>query len=335
MAAINIVSLLVAMTGPTGMIFSVGISFIGGIISLFGKSPGNEKPVSEIVREQIDEALATFYDQQLSDKAEGAITALSHSKAFLDGVINSGQKLTKDEITALSSLVPVYYGVEFMGELAAKIRKLTEANEVKNAKKTLKYIELYCTMAAIKVMTLQLFASVLPDSFRSIRSGVLAQLNTMNVVQTNLLKFLFEPDFDSKIMPFFDPEVSVTTDAYLRKVLKLPDYDRSLAGTYCLTPKRQEIQPGATLAWTPPNSHLPKSSNPYATVSHGSENCFWKVIPHARSLYSIINTKGCPDGRYCGAMLAVEPYGNGKARATIDHNPALWKLAGKRRSKRY
>ena len=70
--AVNIVASFAAVLGPTGMLVSAGISFFAGILSLFGKGP-KRKSVGEIVREQINDALAKFYDQSLTDETQGAI----------------------------------------------------------------------------------------------------------------------------------------------------------------------------------------------------------------------------------------------------------------------
>ena len=87
--AVNIVASFAAVLGPTGMLVSAGISFFAGILSMFGNKPQKQKSVGEIVREQIDDALDQFYDQSLTDEAQGVTEAMTHSKAFLSGVANN------------------------------------------------------------------------------------------------------------------------------------------------------------------------------------------------------------------------------------------------------
>ena len=321
-AAVNIAASFASMMGPTGMLVGTAMNFISGFLSLFGKGK-KQKSVGEIVREQIDEALDAFYDKTLTDEAQGAVEAMRHSKSFLDGVASTGNMISDSEANSLSAHVPVYYGVDFMSKLGVVIRRLVKGNNVKEAKKCLKYIELYCTIASLKDITLQQFANLLPESHSNIRAGIYAHLNSLRRGQALLFKFLYESDLGGKIMPYFDPDVSGITDVYLDKVLGVPNYSRALAGTYCFTPG----QGSDSMTWATGTRGF-KPDRPYATLGSGN-NCFWKVVPHAHWLFTIVNKKNCPNDKYCGALLSFDGLGDGKTRVTIDHeDPVLWEISG-------
>ena len=304
---------------------TAAINSLEGILSLFGKGP-KRKSVGQIVREQINDALAKFYDQSLTDEAQGAIEAMRHSKAFLDGVTSTGNTISDSEANSLSTHVPVYYGITFMSKLSTIIRRLINNNDVKEAKKCLKYIELYTSIATIKDMTLQQFATLLPDSHENIRFGIYAVQKSLRDGQASLFGFLYQADLANKIMPYFDPDISAVTDTYLKQILKLKlsNYDASISGNYCLTPGRGT----QSMTYSSSNKRFAKD-RPYATLGTGN-NCFWKIIPHGNWLYSIVNRYNCPKDRNCGALLSFDDIGNGKARVTIDHeDPVLWEMKEK------
>ena len=324
LGAVNMVSSFAAVFGPTGMLVSAGISFFAGILSMFGKGP-QRKSVGEIVREQIDDALKDFEDKSLTDKAQGAIEALTHSKAFLDGVASTGDMISDSEATSLSSHVPAYYGIEFMATLSSVIRRLINNNNVKEAKKCLKYIELYATIATIKDMTLQQFAALVPPSQKQILFGVYAVQESLREGQASLFGFLYKSEVGNKILPYFDPDIYIITDKYMSKLSKIPNYDRRLAGTYCLTYKSETKS--MTFASSPKQFAF---KHPFVTVKPGN-NCFWKLVPHGKSLFSIVNRRNCAkDKKNCGSMLSFEErHGGSNTRVNIDpENPVLWEIMG-------
>ena len=325
-AAVNIAAIFASMTGPKGMLVSTVLNFVSGFLSLFGKAGTKKKSVGQIVREQIDEALDEFYDRTLTAEASGAEQLLQVSKTFLDGIAQEGEPLGVNEAISLAAHVPVYNGIPFMGTLARNIEDLVKENKAKDAKKCLKYIELYCTIAILKEMTLQQYASVLPESFTATRRGINDVLVFLRHTQTLLLKFLYESDLGGKIMPYFDPDVRNVTDAYLGKYLGVPNYDRSLAGTYCFTPGGSKL----SMTWLESyRGFTPeKPDRPFATLGTGS-NCFWKVVPHGKSLFTIVNKKNYLADKYGGALLSWDRLEDGKARVTIEHqDPVLWEISG-------
>ncbi len=69
--AINMIAQFAALAGPTGQMISVALSFVSGFLSLFGAGGEKKKSVGEIVREEIDAALAQYYANALSNEARG------------------------------------------------------------------------------------------------------------------------------------------------------------------------------------------------------------------------------------------------------------------------
>ena len=324
--AVNIAAALAAAFGPVGMIVSGGISVFAGILSLFGKAPQKQKSVGEIVREQIDEALDKFYDQSLSDEAEGAIEDMTLSKVFLDAITSRGKMIDDTQAIALASHVPVYRGMKFMSKLGAVIRRLARENNPKEAKKCIKFIELYTTIATLKDITLLQMSVLVPESHEDIRTGIRALRQSLLGAQASLFGFLYQGDLANKIMPYFDPDMSPVTDTYLKKVLKLklPNYGyNGVIGTHCFTPGR-----GTKSLTFSSSTKRYAEKHPYATLGT-VKSCFWKVVPHGNWLYSIVNRRNCPEDYYCGALLSFDGIGDGKARVTIDHeDPVLWEIVG-------
>ena len=161
--ALNMVGQFAALAGPTGQIVAVALSFVSGFLSLFGIGGKKKKSLGQIVREEIDEALAQFYEQDLSNQARGIAKTFDVSKAYVDRLAQSGNKLTVAQAGSLERNVPLYLGLEFMGTLSSEIERLLRANKRNEAKKTLRYIELYAKMAVLKDVIIQEVATLLPD----------------------------------------------------------------------------------------------------------------------------------------------------------------------------
>ena len=69
--AIDMVAQFAALAGPKGQIVSIALSFVSGFLSLFGSGGKQQKSVGQIVREEIEEALAEHYEKSLSNEAQG------------------------------------------------------------------------------------------------------------------------------------------------------------------------------------------------------------------------------------------------------------------------
>ena len=121
-----------------------------------------------------------------------------------------------------------------MGTLSKEIQRLAKANKRKEAKKTLKYIELYTTMAVLKDVIMQETATLLPLELEPDRRALLESQEILCSQQRQLIGFLRAGRVDKIAVNYFDPDVYKITDAYSTALLKVQDYDRSFAGIWCL-----------------------------------------------------------------------------------------------------
>lgn len=325
--AINIVAAVSNHFGPTGQLVSMGLGFVSAILGLFGQGP-DPKPIDQIVREEINSALKEYEDQRLSDKAVGLISALRSSKAYLDGAAKSGEPLSDTEMIIASSRVPLTQGTEFMGILATVIDRLFKGNKEEDAKKCLKYCELYAMLAALRDMILTQMISMTSPKLKNDQNGVLNVRRDFRIGVKVLFKPLFTVDFDSKIMPFFDPDASPATFAYATKVLKLGNFDRSKAGVFCIESKFYGMALGADFIWSTEKRYKEeKYDKPYTTsvTPHSKDNCYWKLVPRGGDIFSIFNTRGCDSNdEYCNWMLSWD-----SENVNIDESdPVLWEIKG-------
>ena len=311
-----------ALAGPTGQIVAVALSFVSGFLSLFGIGGKKKKSLGQIVREEIDEALAQFYEQDLSNQARGIAKTFDVTKAYVDRLAQSGNKLTKAQAESLERNVPMYIGLEFMGTLASEIDRLLRANKRNEAKKTLRYIELYAKMAVLKDVIMQEVATLLPDELEPNRQAMFAAQNVLRGQQKELLQFLragrFDKSHNKMAVNYFDPDVNPVTDAYMTAVLKIPDYDRSMAGIWCLTPEI-EGERKLPITWL---RHFP-SGHPY--ITRKNECCFWRLIPHGNYLYTVVNTYSGPEYAYYDQFLSFD---RSSGCLTVKDEADLWEIYG-------
>ena len=327
--ALNMVGQFAALAGPTGQIVAVALSFVSGFLSLFGVGGKKKKSIGQIVREEIDEALAQFYEQDLSNQARGIAKTFDVSKAYVDRLAQSGNKLTVDQAGSLERNVPLYLGLEFMGTLSSEIERLLTANKRDEAKKTLRYIELYAKMAVLKDVIMQEMATLLPDELEPNRQATLAAQGELRRQQKELIKFLragrFDKSHNKMAVNYFDPDVNPITDAYMTAVLKIPDYDRSMAGIWCLTPViygKRELP----ITWFRNHDSLMAGGHPYITPNN--EGCFWKLIPHGNHLYTVVNTFGGRKYDYYGQYLSFDTLSGDRSRLTVETDADLWEIYG-------
>lgn len=92
----------------------------------------------------------------------------------MDRLAQSGRNLTVHQAGSLERNVPLYLGLEFMGTLSSEIERLLNANEKKDVKKTLKYMELYTTMVVLKDVIMPEVATLLPEELEPNRQAMLA-----------------------------------------------------------------------------------------------------------------------------------------------------------------
>ena len=178
----------------------------------------------------------------------------------------------------------------------------------------------------MKDMILQETAALMPDELAPNRYALLATQVELRNTQKRLLKFLYKSDLRNNVVPFFDPDVNPVTDSYLNTILKITNYDRSLAGIWCLTPNIRD-RPHTPLSWSDKESSLMKDGHPYITLKN--EGCFWKLIPHGKNLFTVQNVHKCPGHSHCGQYLKTDATGsNMKNRAAIEQYPDIWEIDG-------
>ncbi|XP_028518948.1 uncharacterized protein LOC114576464 [Exaiptasia diaphana] len=325
--AIDIVASISSNFGPKGQLASVALGFVSAILGLFGKGP-KPKPLSEVVREQIDEALAQYREEDLIRKKNGLVYAFRLTKAYLDGAARSGRRLSDKGAVAATVEVGRSKGVAFMGELVSEIRDMFRKNS--DARKAIRYCEMYAQLALYRDIILTQFIGMLPltKDLESHLDGYTSDRDTFRSMSRAVLGKLYEVNFDNAIIPYFDPEVSVITDALSTKLLNLGKYDRSMAGLHCL------MTPGTTgledLDWQRGDKKFKPAGNPYTTsVRQDNSRCYWKLIPHPGHTYTILNMYECKrKWDYCGSMLSWTTV-DGNAYVDLDSgDPVLWEIQG-------
>ncbi|KAK3737276.1 hypothetical protein QZH41_007350 [Actinostola sp. cb2023] len=94
------------------------VNIIGGISAFLGPIGPKPKSMGEIVREQVEKALAKYREDTLTDNAAGLVSAFQHTKAYLNAYSDIDKPLSENEAILLSTRIPMTYGLKFMGELA-------------------------------------------------------------------------------------------------------------------------------------------------------------------------------------------------------------------------
>ena len=219
-----------------------------------------------------------------------------------------------------------------MGTLSSEIERLLRANKRNEAKKTVRYIELYATMAVLKDVIMQEVAILLPDELEPNRQALFAAQNVLRGQQKELIQFLRAGGVGKVALNYFDPDVSPITDAYLTAVLKVPDYDRSMAGIWCLSPNiaDEKILP---ITWFRNHDSLMEGGHPYITPYNA--DCFWKLIPHGNHLYTVVNTYGGRKYDYYGQYLSFDTLSGDriKSRLTVEGDAVLWEIYGNKQKR--
>ena len=330
-ATIDIVSQFTALAGPTGQIVSVALSFVSGFLSLFGigKSKATKPNISKIIRKEIDDALDKYYEKVLQDQVAGTLHNFVISKAYVDSLSRSGGKLTKHQALTLQTNVPLWSGLTFLGKLEFRIRELLDKDldERQSVNKLLTYVELYTRIASLKDLILLQSITLLPDQ-RNQAALLAAQLALRNK-QKKLLEFLFNAKVNSKMaVRYFDPDLYPVTDKYLSALLKVPDFDRSMAGVWCITlrggmwSRSRRVGIGGRYRELRTNGH--------SYLMDGGIACLWKLVPHGNDLYTIVaNDWGCRNKRgNCGQYLSHDTINSNRMRMTAESEADLWEITG-------
>ena len=326
---INIIGGFAAMAGPHGQIASIVLGFVSSFLGLFGNSR-EEKSMAQIVREQIDDALEAFRDELLFDKAAGVVKEFQMSKVFLDSIAQSddGEGDLSDDITTIYCSIPVLRNVDFMGTLENRIRAVFDATVPRDAARCIKYIELYAKIAALKDLLVGQLAALVPDSKRRLRNAVLAVQTSLREESKALVEFLYSSDPDQKVLPYYDADLSLVTDAYAIKVLGISDYDRSLKGLRSLSHHVVQMD---YIDWGTGNiiQDVPSATSRAVARHTSTFTRIWYLRPHGNNLFSIVNKRGCsddPPSQWCDAFLSWEEL-DGTVLVTLSkEKPVMWQL---------
>ncbi|XP_028518947.1 uncharacterized protein LOC110252195, partial [Exaiptasia diaphana] len=308
---------------------SVAQGFVSAVLGLFGKGP-KPKPLGQVVREQIDEALEQYREKELVRRKDGLLSAFQLTKAYLDGASESGKPLSTEEVPVATNEMERSQGVAFMGELASEVRKMFSNNKVADARKAIRYCEMYAQLAVYRDIILTQYIAMIPTTatWQNHINGVISDRALFRRLAGALLGKLYAVDYDSAIIPYFDPDISVITDTFSTKILNLGKYDRSMAGLHCLmTPGRSGLE---YLDWERDDAKFKTGGNPYTTIVRPNNNiCYWKLVPHAGHTYSIVNKYKCNTKYdYCGSMLSWTTVGDKAYVDIASDDPVLWEIRG-------
>lgn len=322
---INILGGFAAMTGPQGQVASIVLGFVSSFLGLFGNTK-QEKSLDQIVREQIDDALKAFRDKLLLDEAAGVVTAFQVSKAFLDPLTQSDDVLSDVTLNAINCNVPITQNVDFMGTLENEIRTLSDATNPLDAKKCIKYIELYAKIAVMKDALVGQTAALIPDSEKVLRTSVLAVQQSLRRSTKALFQFLYNSDANQKVLPYYDVDLSVVTDSYAIQVLGIADYDRSLKGVRSLRYSHLSYYLDWRTGLYPGDE---ARSEALGTRSTSDTGPIWKLRPHGNNLFSIVNRRGCSDetpSEWCDAFLSWEEVKGNVLVKLSTGKPVIWQI---------
>lgn len=209
--------------------------------------------------------------------------------------------------------------------LTKRIEKRFRENQAHYAHDSIKLCDEYTKYAAIKVICFTRLMLLTPRKTQPFLD-MKTHLDGLLEEGKKVLGSFYNTDLSSKILPYFDPDNNKVIDTYATSILKLEKYDRSLAGMYCL-----KIS-GKDFVWSTQNSYLLSEGKPYTKVVQPNDaNCYWKLVPHGKNLFSIVNKKGCEteDAR-CDWMLSwTMDYNYDQAFVNIDpSDPVLWEIKG-------
>ena len=332
-AAVNMVGKFEALADPTGQTIAIGLSFVSGLLSLFGVGGKKKKSIGQVAQEEIDQALVQFPEPNLFIKTSehgGLGKQFDVLKAYVDRVAQGCSNLTVAQAKSFERNAPLYIGVALRKALTIEIEGLLKANKEDEAKKTLRYIELYTRMAVLEDVILQELVFLLPNN---VEQGLVQSIFLEHSQHKKLLKFLRAGRVDKIALSYFDPDVYPITDAYMTAVLKVPDYDRSLAGKWCLTPVIGRA-PKVAITWKAVYPKLMAQGHPYITLAESNEQaCFWKLIPHGNSLYTVVNTYGGPKHEFYGQYLSFDILHGYDSRMAVKSKAVLWEIVGDRQKR--
>ena len=232
---ISAVSSLIPVVGP---IISTVFSLIGTIFGAIGG--GGSEDVGSVVRREIERALNNYDDSQLRAEANGAKRVYRISHAYLAS--KGGAPINEHEISALSSHVPVYQGIRFIGILAQKVRENSQSSDRDQVKRAMEYLHLYVTLAVMRSSILwEMYALVKAASnsdwtAAAIQRVIIAEEDH----DKHFLKFLLEPEYSQAIFfAYFNLSEWPQTITFMeKKGLAIQRHNHLTRGSHSLRPEK-------------------------------------------------------------------------------------------------
>ncbi|KXJ13285.1 Toxin CaTX-A [Exaiptasia diaphana] len=306
-AAINILASISSNFGPKGKLGSTAQGFVSALLGLFGKGT-IPRTFGEIVEETVNNTLEEYPDQELSRTSKKMISAFQRTKVHLDRAAELRNPVNKKEVDES-------IGMAFMGGLANKIHTMFDDNTVADARKAIRYCEMYAQLEVYRDIILTQYMSMIPTTaaWKKFLDVPISFRATFRKFAGLILGKLYAVDYDSMIMPYFDPDINDITDTYSTKMLDLGKYDRSMTGLYCLRNQKdgRDMVGASTITWT---------------VNHLNKYCQWKIVPHGNDTYSIFDKRGGCARDSCQEFLSWKENGD-KAFALISpRDPVLWEI---------
>ncbi|XP_020908947.1 uncharacterized protein LOC110246905 [Exaiptasia diaphana] len=335
-AAITILASISSNFRPKGQLANTAPGFASAFLGLHGKKG---KQSLELFVGEIDGLLAGIpgNDDELIRRGDGVLTALKQTKVYLDGVSKSKKPLSTKEMALATHELKRSQGLQFLGELASKITQMFENNDALDGKQAIRYCEMYAILTAFRDIILTQYISIIPTNNNDTSSqnnidGVLADQVLFRKLAGKVLGKFYEVDYDSAIIPYFDPDVSVITDTYSTKMLNVANYDRTMTGLYCLSLFIRKNNKFHKMVWRRKDKRFQPDGNPYTTITiEYYKRCHWKLVPHAGNTYSIVTKYKSEDEKtpdYSGSFLSWTVIDQ---KAYVDINakgPILWEIKG-------
>ena len=227
---------LIPLAGP---IISTMFSLIGTIFgSIAGSSP---EDIGTVVKREIETALNNYDDSLLRREAWGTYRVYANSQAYL-AKKEDGAPIQKHELSALTSNVPVYNGIGFLGKLVHKVEDNVKSGDPVQVKRAMEYMQLYVTLAVLRSAILwEMYALVraVPDSSftaDAIKRYVIKEESH----DERFLSFLLKPDYPQAVFfAYFNPSEWKKTMLFMRKKgMSYQRHDHLAQGTHTLRPEK-------------------------------------------------------------------------------------------------
>ena len=236
---LDVISAATSLIPVGGPIISTMFSLIGTIFGAIAGGGGND--VGTVVRKEIERALNKYEDSELKAEGLGTFRVYANSHAYLARK-EGGDPLNKHELASLSSNVPVYHGIDFLGKLVYKVEENVKSSKPVQVKRAMEYVQLYVTLAVLRSSILwEMYALVrtVPDS--SFTADAIKRYVKKEEEQDEaFLNFLLKPDYSQAVFfAYFNPSEWPQTMAFMgKKGLKYQRLDHLVRGKHYLKPQK-------------------------------------------------------------------------------------------------